>query len=224
MDWWVPNVWNASHMFFVAWVFWVITSIVLHELGHGLAAMNRGDDTPYHTGHMTWNPVVHMGGMALIMFAIFGFTWGMMPVDPSRMRGRYAEAFVAAAGPAVNLCLFVLLTTANVLWAKFGRGVGDPFFQNMFTFLWTGALINLMGVCFNLIPIPPLDGSRILGDFVPAFSRLWTRESMAVVGLIAFVLVFKSGPLIWEAMEAGTAKALVFGARTIGAELPRTPY
>jgi Zn-dependent protease len=223
MDWWASTVWNISPMLLVSWVFWVIASIVLHELGHGAAAIRRGDYTPAETGHMTWNPMVHMGGLALIMFAIFGFTWGLMPVDPTRMRGRYAEAFVAAAGPFVNLCLFLVITVLNVLWLKFGHGAGDPLYTNLFTFLWAGSAINLMGLVFNLIPFPPLDGSRILGNFVPAFERLWTRESMAVVGLIAFVLLFRAGGQIWGFVFDVTDRALLLGTEALGAGRARPP-
>jgi Zn-dependent protease len=195
MSWWVATFWEMNPMFLVSWVFWVIFSICLHELAHGWAAIRQGDDTPIHTGHMTWNPMVHMGPTALILFALFGFTYGMMPVDPSRFRGRYGEAFVAAAGPLCNLLQFVILMLVLVPWVAFAEraGVDETFFKNMQTFLFVGGAINLLGFCFNLIPIPPLDGWRIACNFSRPFAELWQGERGAVMGFIGFALIFLVG-------------------------------
>ena len=84
--WWMADLWQQNPMLLCSWVFWVILSICLHELGHGYAAIKCGDDTPRLSGHMTLNPIVHMGVPSLVMFAIVGIAWGMMPVDPSRFR------------------------------------------------------------------------------------------------------------------------------------------
>ncbi|MBT5381502.1 MAG: site-2 protease family protein, partial [Phycisphaerae bacterium] len=90
----------------MSWIFWVLLSITLHELAHGWAAIWEGDKTPIETGHMSANPVVHMGRFSLIVFALIGFAWGLMPVRPWRFRhGRLGEAIVAIAGPAMNLAL-----------------------------------------------------------------------------------------------------------------------
>src|SRR5262249_8984123 len=106
-NWWVAEIWNQSPVLLVSWIVWVIGSIVLHELAHGWAALWCGDRTPIETGHMTWNPLVHMGQMSLLMFALVGIAWGQMPVDPSRFRGRYDDAKVALAGPLMNLALAI---------------------------------------------------------------------------------------------------------------------
>ena len=87
--WWMSDMWqNGQSVELVSWVWWVIFSICLHELGHGVAAIWEGDDTPIRTGHMTWNPLVHMGGMSLLIFALVGFAWGLMPVNPGNFRHR----------------------------------------------------------------------------------------------------------------------------------------
>ena len=70
MSWWVKDAYEISPIFLYSWIFWVIFSIVCHELAHGWAAIRVGDDTPIHTGHMTWNPVVHMGTTSLIMLGL----------------------------------------------------------------------------------------------------------------------------------------------------------
>ena len=97
------NSLTTNPQFYFAVIIVVVISICLHELGHGFAAIALGDRTPEETGHITLNPLVHMGPISLAMLAIVGISWGAMPVDPTRLRGRYAEALVALAGPAVNL-------------------------------------------------------------------------------------------------------------------------
>ena len=74
--WWVADMWSESPARLISWVFWVILSVTLHELAHGVAALWQGDRTPEETGHMTWNPLVHMGQWSLIMFVLVGIAWG----------------------------------------------------------------------------------------------------------------------------------------------------
>lgn len=178
-------------MIAVSWAFWMISSIVLHELGHGIAAVRLGDPTPVHRGHMTWNPVVHMGWMSLIMFALVGIAWGAMPVDPSRLRGRHGETIVVAAGPAVNLALFVI--TLVLLIAAEALLPSTRFADNLRVFLFVGAALNLTLVLFNLLPVPPLDGSRILAQYWSRFREFISSEQGAVVSVVAFVLLFLWG-------------------------------
>jgi len=216
--WWLAERWQVSPVWAASWVLWVIGSIVLHELGHGWAAMRRGDTTPRDTGHMTWNPMVHMGGVSLICFLLFGFTWGMMPVDPSRMRGRFADAYVAAAGPAMNFGLGVLCVLADGVWLRVGPGVAaSNVVMNVHTFLWTGAMINVVGVLFNLLPVPPLDGSRIVANFVPAYGRFIYSEKGALFGLLSAALLFQfAGRFIWPATEYVATYGCVLAAQLLG--------
>ncbi len=97
-----------QRLFYVSWVITVIFSITLHELAHGLMALRRGDHTPVELGHMTINPLVHMGPFSLAALFFLGIAWGAMPVNPSRLRGKYGEALVALAGPVTNLLLAFL--------------------------------------------------------------------------------------------------------------------
>ena len=76
MTWWVHDLWMSGRGFeLICWIFWVIASITLHELAHGGVAIWEGDDTPRVTGHMTANPVVHMGVQSIIAFLIIGIAW-----------------------------------------------------------------------------------------------------------------------------------------------------
>jgi len=192
--WWVTETWNAGPIYFGSWVFWVIFSIVLHELAHGWAAIWQGDRTPIFTGHMTWNPLVHMGQMSLLFFALFGLAWGAMPVQPSNFRSRYGDAMVSFAGPLMNFLLFILCLIGLVLWVMFAQGMSNQtVYGNVDVFLRHGAFLNIVLGLFHLLPVPPLDGSRILGDFVPAYHRIWMGERGQILGIIAFVFVMLFG-------------------------------
>ncbi len=168
---------TGDQFYFVSVVVICIVSICLHELAHGWAALWEGDRTPVEMGHMSFNPFVHMGWISLIMLLMMGMAFGLMPVNPSRFRHKYGDAIVSAAGPAMNLLIAVVCLTTYALW----RG-GQPDWEgkpgleeNLGRFLWWAGAWNIAGVIFNLLPIPPLDGSRILGDFHPPFRR-WTQS------------------------------------------------
>lgn len=195
ISWWLADYWTGlGPHFTIAWVLWVILSITFHELAHGWVALRCGDDVPIQTGHMTWNPFVHIPfPHAWIMFAVFGFTWGLMPTNPSNYRGRYDDAKVAFAGPAMNLLLCVVCIVADAAWLSFAKSVQEPVQSIVHTVLWVGVAINLTGFVFNLIPVPPLDGSRILADFVPAYGRWRDTEGGQIGALIAMIVLFAVG-------------------------------
>ncbi len=204
--WWVADLFERDPALLVAWVFWVIFSITLHELGHGWAALRVGDRTPIETGHMTWNPLVHMGGMSLLLFALVGIAWGMMPVSPHRMRGRHADAFVSAAGPAVNLGLAVVCVVLGSLWWAYGGSVGLPDSADRFvrTFLRAGAFLNVALLLLNLVPVPPLDGSRILASFSRGYAELIGNPALAFAGFV-LVILFGGKWLVPVAIDAVVA-------------------
>lgn len=195
--WWVLNWYESGGAaVVVSWAFWVVFSIVLHELAHGWAALWQGDDTPRRMGHMTWNPLVHMGPMSLIMFFAIGIAWGLMPVDPSRFRWRRrGRIVVAGAGPAMNivlalLALFILLP----LWMRFGFGrVDEPLFSNVANFLFIGGWLNIALAMFNLLPLPPLDGSSILAGMWMKW-YIWIQNPQFItVGFFLLLAIFLSG-------------------------------
>jgi Zn-dependent protease len=191
--WWIADYASVLGVaFVVSWIVWVILSIVLHELSHGWAAMALGDDTPRATGHMTWNPLVHMGGFSLLALALIGIAWGAMPINPSRLRGRHGDAIVAFAGPAMNILLFLVACLLCVAWVVLGEhfAVQDPLYKNLTRFFYVGAFLNIALAIFNLIPAPPLDGSRIAASFSPGYTRLMMSPNGQWVGLAIFFIAF----------------------------------
>lgn len=199
MSWWAAALWQISPALLVSWAVWMIASIVLHELGHGWAAIKRGDDTPIHTGHMTINPLVHMGPWSLLAFALVGIAWGAMPVDPTRLKGRYAGAAVAAAGPAMNVGLAATCIVLGAVLEKYlpGLGVPDGPMRNLRVFFFAGGALNIALALFNLVPIPPLDGWRVLSDFWRGYAAFMDGEVGRGVAFIGFgVLFFTAGGVL----------------------------
>jgi Zn-dependent protease len=187
MNWWVHQAYEDGGFVLVfSWAFWVIASIVLHELSHGWAAIANGDDTPREMGHMTIDPVVHMGWMSLAFFAIAGFAWGLMPTNPARYRHeRRGRVLVAAAGPAMNVALAGVAILAGGIWvwaATTGRiAPSDSTAANVTQFLYIGAFINLVLGVLNLLPVPPLDGAAILAGASRRLDRLYDTPAVLVL-------------------------------------------
>ncbi len=191
MSWWASSLFQQSPALFASWVFWVIFSIVMHELSHGWAALRAGDDTPRVTGHMTWNPLVHMGGMSLLMFAIVGVAWGAMPINPYNFRRRHDDAVVAGAGPAMNLGLGILSCGLAAAWILLApASVPTHLDNNIRLFCFVGAAVNLALMALNLLPFPPLDGSKILASFVPAYREIIHSERGPMFAMIGLLIVF----------------------------------
>jgi len=193
--WWVGNLANSGeYVQLVSWIFWVLFSITLHELGHGWAALRQGDRTPEITGHMTWNPWVHMGPVSLLMFALIGIAWGLMPVDPSRFKdGRLGRAKVAAAGPAVNFGLALACSVLLGVALAVGGSSPSTFLDNVATFLFVGGFLNVALGIFNLIPAPPLDGASILGGLSWRAWQLYQHPNAQMAGFIAVLLLLMLG-------------------------------
>ena len=164
----------------------VTVSICCHEFCHAWTALKFGDTTAADAGHLTLNPIRQMGLISLLMLALIGIAWGSVPVDPARMRHRYAPAAVAAAGPGCNLVLSQIFVLA-----AFGYTLvpGAQYFP--FAMLFFGAVINLVLCIFNALPLPGLDGWSVLTNFFPQLARgnsevLKGSMFMLIVLLIAF--------------------------------------
>lgn len=163
----------------------VIISVSLHELAHGLAALSQGDNTPKRSGHMTLNPIVHMGWESIIFLCLAGIAWGQMPVNSSQFRHRkLGNIFVSAAGPLLNLALAILF----IVMLKLELSLSNGSILSL-NFLWLAAYVNLNLFVFNLLPIPPLDGFHVCSELFPALKPLENSP----IGLFAFAILFTSG-------------------------------
>jgi len=170
---------------YVSIVFVLIASIVLHELGHALVATWEGDPTPRIRGHLTWNPVVHMGWISIILIAVMGIGWGRTPVTRSMFRHRrWGAVLVSFAGPAVNLLLACVGVLVGVLAARHGAP------ERVVEFWETVLKFNVLLFLFNMIPIPPLDGFSVVdGTFDLGDIGARIRQAGALAFVVAILIV-----------------------------------
>lgn len=147
--------------FAVAIVTGFIVGITLHEAAHAYSAYRLGDDTAYQQGRVTLNPFSHLDLLGSLMLLMAGFGWGKpTPIMPSKLRGgAFGPVIVALAGPVSNL---FILAVCSVL-------IQIPSLQSGYPALIIigVAFVNALLFVFNLIPIPPLDGSKIIFPFLP---------------------------------------------------------
>ena len=186
----------------------LIISIVIHELAHGVAALSQGDDTPHQEGHMTINPVVHMGYESLIFLCVAGIAWGSMPVSPHKFRHpRWSDILVSAAGPLSNLVLWSLCITLIIAT---GRNSVPMVSQE---FLFMAAQINMMLFLFNLLPIPPLDGFSVCEKLFPALKLERFRNSPLALFFMMALFVL---PVTGMALSNGSMFMMSTVTRLVG--------
>lgn len=186
----------------------LLLSLTVHEFAHAWAARRLGDDTAERMGRLTLNPLAHadpLGTFLLPLIAPFG--WAKpVPVNPNRFRrdvdmGR-GMMFTSLAGPGANVLLAVASTVALGLLFRLAPGfserVGGPA-----AFLQVAIQMNVVLAVFNLIPIPPLDGSRIVDAFLPARLRPQWEAFSRFSPFLLLGLVFFGWRIIAVPVQAG---------------------
>lgn len=152
----------------------LIMSVVIHEVSHGYAASFLGDQTARYQGRLTLNPLKHLDfvGSFLVPLLLYisqvGIIFGWakpVPYNPYNLKpGRWSEAIVASAGPISNICLALLFGLLLRIGMASGALWAGPAFIKIVSII---VLINILLAIFNIIPIPPLDGSKLLFAFFP---------------------------------------------------------
>ncbi|HEY8886399.1 MAG TPA: site-2 protease family protein [Candidatus Microsaccharimonas sp.] len=186
----------------------ILLSMTLHEAMHGFIAYWLGDDTAKREGRLTLNPIKHLDPFLSLILPLTLFLIGApvfggakpVPFNPDRVRGEeWGAALVAAAGPLTNL---VIAFVTFGLWAVLGAPATSSIAGHI---LVTAYTINLGFFIFNSIPIPPLDGSRVIYALAPDFIRTGMRaiERYGIVFVFAIVLLFNGaiGTLIITVMN-----------------------
>ncbi len=184
----------------------LVISLSAHEWGHAWAAQCFGDDTAARLGRLTLNPLAHIDAIGLLMVVMVGFGYAKpVPFNPSRMRSRWAILVVAAAGPLMNLLIaFTAVNLFSLLLKVDIPVLTSPAIRLFFSYL---AIINLVLMLFNLIPLGPLDGhyilpyflskgaSRAYNDFNDRYgsAALMMLILLSVIGVPIFQIIFSIG-------------------------------
>ena len=204
----------------------LIFSVVVHEVAHAWQARREGDDTAEKLGRITLNPLPHLDPIGSLLvplvlhFSGSGFLFGWarpVPVNPANYRQyRWGDIRVSLAGIASNLALAVVATVATVGALKFEQAFGSlggvsEALRQMAVY---GILINLVLAIFNLIPIPPLDGSHVLYHFLPGRVAIRYRRAgqygLLIIMAISFVTPGAFRVLMWPVtLLMGVADAFI---------------
>jgi Zn-dependent protease len=152
---------------FVAFLIAVIVGITFHEFSHAAAATLQGDNTARSEGRLTLNPISHLDPLGSIALVLAGFGWGRpVPYNPTHLRSRrFGAALVGLAGPAANFLLAIVAVVAlRIVYPSAVTAFDVDFSVILLDMLVT---LNVVLGVFNLLPIPPLDGSRLLSIVLP---------------------------------------------------------
>jgi len=187
---------NVDPATLVAVAIFLLVGFPVHEFSHALAAYRLGDGTAKLFGRLTLNPIVHLdpyGSLLLVASALLGgffIGWAKpTPVNPSMLRGgRRGEAWVAAAGPASNLAMAVLAALALRVIVATGLVTSDAslFVANV---VYMFIFINLALFVFNLVPIPPLDGSKVMFALMNPRTAWQIRPTLERWGFLVLIVV-----------------------------------
>jgi Zn-dependent protease len=188
----------------VYWLVILLFSVVIHEVMHGVVAEKLGDPTARYAGRITLNPLKHIDPFGSVILPIlmvvttgYSFGWAKpVPYNPYNLKpGRFSEAFVSGAGPASNLVLALLA----------GLIISTDVFPSVDGLMFIVVIVNVSLCIFNLIPIPPLDGSKVFEALLPrslvdGYAR-WraTVEQYSFLGMaLVLLIVFGAGNAYWS--------------------------
>ncbi len=169
----------------------LMVAFPIHEFAHAWTATRFGDDTPRRAGRLTLNPLAHLDMWGTLLFLFTGFGWAKpVPISPAALRSRRAYFWVAFAGPLSNLLLAIVAAVLyRFLWLSLPHTGLIPI---LLRFLGSVVFFDLLLFFFNLIPIPPLDGDKVIAGLFP---RLWEAYlaplqpyAMPLLLIVLFVL------------------------------------
>ncbi len=171
----------------------VIVAMTFHEFAHAWVATKLGDDTPKMQGRLNLNPLSHTDPVGLLCLILVGFGWGRpVQINPRNFNSKYsltgAEALVSIAGPIMNFILafiFIIISYAISIFAT----TATPAMNILGEIIASIIIINIGLGVFNLIPVYPLDGSKVLFHFLPTKGRQWIIQNQGILTMILFAVV-----------------------------------
>jgi len=179
----------------------LIIAFTVHEFAHAWTATQFGDSTPAYHGRLTLNPIVHLDPMGSLMLLFAGFGWAKpVPVNPYALQrhSRSALMWVSLAGPFSNLLMAILAAIPfrlGLVSLSAAFVSSNAFLPNLSQILLEFVWINLILMMFNLIPLAPLDGEKIMDYFAPSS---WSRflDQIRPYGPLILILIVFAGPLV----------------------------
>ncbi len=208
----------------ISYVIILLTAFPVHEFAHAWVADRFGDDTPRVNGRLTLNPFAHLDPIGTIMMLVAGFGWAKpVPIDPYALRRRSSAApmLVSLAGPMSNFLMAILAAIPfrlGLVSTSEIHVVSTTFLPNFATFLSTFIEINLLLMLFNLIPLFPLDGEKVIAYFLPPAGQQFLENIrpfspmilLAIVLILPYVGINLLGNILYPALISITK--LLIGA------------
>lgn len=184
----------------LVWLPAILIALTFHEFAHGLVADRLGDRTPFHQGRLTLNPLPHIDWIGFLMLLIFKFGWAkpvqVNPSNFSHISQKKGMMLVSLAGPGMNILLALLSMMLLKLLIPYQSSQGVAF---LLPLLQPLIYINLILAAFNLLPVPPLDGSKILAGILPDAGAqfVYSLEQYGPLILLLLIVTNMVGKILW---------------------------
>lgn len=191
----------------------VIVAMTFHEFAHAYAATKLGDDTPKLQGRLNLNPLSHTDPVGILCLLLVGFGWGKpVEINPRNFDKKYsltkAEAIVSVAGPLMNFILAIIFTIILFAMDRYVTTITTTI-KVIADIIFSIILMNIGLGVFNLIPVYPLDGSKVLFHFLPYKGREWIMQNQTMLTMILFAVILFTD--ITSYITAGVANGIFAG-------------
>ncbi|MEE9253081.1 MAG: site-2 protease family protein [Thermodesulfobacteriota bacterium] len=179
----------------------ILLALTVHEFCHAWAAYRLGDDTARLQGRLTLNPIAHLDIFGTILFFIAGFGWAKpVPVNPLNLKDPKKDMmFIAFAGPASNVVMALAAGLVIRVLIPMHLDINSPIIEMVFKLLMITVYLNLALAVFNMIPLPPLDGSRILYGILPR-EQANTYAQIEPYGVMILFAIFIFGGRVFHTL------------------------